>query len=132
MSFNTKSVFNSGSNFNSGSSFNSGTGSSSGTKTKKPVPTTKIRTLTVNKCGYVVLSNTASYPLSKLVSVNGISRGSINPIAFVPSGKEKSPSCKVGSYGAKIQSRHFSHNNKLYVFSSPAGPGAKIKLVYDK
>ena len=98
----------------------------------KPTPTTKIRTATVNKCGYVALSSTTSYPLSKLVSVNGIPRSSINPIPFTPSGTEKNPSCKVGSYGMRVQSRHFSHKGKLYVFALPAGPGAKIKVVYDK
>ena len=98
----------------------------------KPTPTTKIRTATVNKCGYVVLSSTASYPLSKLVTVNGIPRSSIMPIAFTPSGKEKKPSCKVGSYGMRVQARHFTHGGKLHVFALPAGPGAKIKIVYDK
>jgi len=102
------------------------------TKPSKPTPTTKNRTIKVNKCGYVALSSTTSYPLSKLVSVNGISRSSINPIPFTPSAKEKNPSCKLGSYGMRVQSRHFSHSGKLYVFASPAGPGAKIKVVYDK
>ena len=133
-SFNTGSGFNTGVGFN-GNRFN--TGSIFNVKPKpnspsKPTPTTKLRTATVNKCGYVVLSSTASYPLSKLVAVNGISRSNIMPIAFTPSGKEKKPSCKVGSYGMQMQSRHFTHGGKLHVFALPAGPGAKVKVVYDK
>jgi hypothetical protein len=73
----------------------------------KPAPVNKNCTVNVNKCGYVALSSTTFYPLSKLVSVNGISRSSINPILFTLSSKQKSPFSKRGMH---LQSRHFSGN----------------------
>ena len=90
--------------------------------------TTRTRTLTVNACKYVRITNTNTYKHEKLVSIAGYSMTMTFQNYNDPN--RATPSCRKGDYG-QMQTRHFMKNGILYFYTG-FSKGTKVKVVYQK
>jgi len=97
-----------------------------------PALAARTRKLTVNSCGYVLVSETTTFKHANIISVDGLK---LSQFGIKTYNSQQAPSCRKGKNGGYLyvswQRSSFRYNNKLYLYLNTV-KGMPVNVVYAK